>query len=138
MLQVPYPPRTARLDCHMARFLSSLVPLLVLVALSGCGRSVPSPPPVRSGDRSDSRLSPVVTDRPTDAPEGMVWIPGDVFEMGTRDPASKQDEFPPHKVELDGFYIDVHEVTNAEFDRFVAATGFVTAAEKKPDFQFGA
>ncbi|GIS60113.1 MAG: hypothetical protein CM1200mP2_23380 [Planctomycetaceae bacterium] len=64
----------------------------------------------------------------------MVWIPGDVFEMGTRDGGSNQDEFPPHKVELDGFYIDVHEVTNAEFERFVTASGYVTAAEKKPDF----
>jgi formylglycine-generating enzyme required for sulfatase activity len=118
----------------MLRSLSSLIPVVVVVTVVGCGQSAPLTPPVRSGDGSDPRLPPVVTERPAEVPEGMVWIPGDVFEMGTRDGGSNDDEFPPHKVELDGFYIDVYEVTNAEFDRFVTASGYVTAAEKKPDF----
>jgi formylglycine-generating enzyme required for sulfatase activity len=64
----------------------------------------------------------------------MVWISGGQFEMGTRDGTGGPDEFPPHEVELDGFWMDIHEVTNREFGRFVEATGYVTAAEKKPDF----
>jgi len=118
----------------MLRCFSALIPVVAMVTVVGCAQSTSSTPPVRTGDGSDSGLPPVVTERPGDAPEGMVWIPGDVFEMGTRDGGSKQDEFPPHKVELDGFYIDVFEVTNAEFERFVTASGYVTAAEKKPDF----
>ncbi len=118
----------------MLRSLFSLIPVVVLVTVGGCAQSTPLTPPVRTGGGSDSRLPPVVTERPADVPEGMAWIPGDVFEMGTRDGGSNDDEFPPHKVELDGFYIDVYEVTNAEFDRFVTASGYVTAAEKKPDF----
>ena len=34
---------------------------------------------------------------------------------------------------VDGFYIDRHEVTNAQFGRFVAATGYVTVAEHVPE-----
>ena len=95
----------------MLRSLFSLIPIVALVTVAGCAQSTSSTPPVRTGDGADSGLPPVVTESPGDVPEGMVWIPGDVFEMGTRDGGSNQDEFPPHKVELDGFYIDVHEVT---------------------------
>jgi formylglycine-generating enzyme required for sulfatase activity len=38
------------------------------------------------------------------------------------------DGRPVHRVELDGFWIDRTEVTNAEFARFVDATGCVTTA----------
>lgn len=64
------------------------------------------------------------------APEGMVWIPGGEFQMG--DPEFP-DAKPVHKVVLDGFWMDRTEVTNAEFARFVEATGYVTVAEQKPD-----
>lgn len=43
------------------------------------------------------------------------------------------EEAPAHKVAVDGFWIDQHVVTNAEFARFVAATGHVTLAEKAAD-----
>lgn len=61
----------------------------------------------------------------------MVWIPGGSFWMGSRD--GHPDEQPVHKVTLDGFWMDKTEVTNAEFERFVRATGYVTVAERKPD-----
>jgi formylglycine-generating enzyme len=43
------------------------------------------------------------------------------------------EEAPVHAVELDGFWIDEHPVTVAEFRRFVKATGYVTCAERKPE-----
>ena len=43
------------------------------------------------------------------------------------------EEAPVHTVELDGFWIDEHLVTVAEFRRFVKATGHVTNAERTPD-----
>ena len=110
------------------------VSLIMLLVVAGCGDPSPAPPPVRSSGGSAAGLSPVVIDPPGEPPAEMAWIPGGAFEMGTRDPSGKPDEFPPHTVELDGFYMDTHEVTNREFRRFVEATGFVTAAEKKPDF----
>lgn len=43
------------------------------------------------------------------------------------------EERHEHPVELDSFLIDRHEVTNVQFARFVAATGYVTTAEREPD-----
>lgn len=62
--------------------------------------------------------------------EGMVWIPAGVFTMGSPDGAP--DEQPLHQVELDGFWMDAHEVTNRQFQAFVNATAYVTTAEQPP------
>ena len=66
--------------------------------------------------------------------EGMVWVPGGEFTMGTDDAQSYVHERPAHRVRVDGFWMDETEVTNAQFARFVDATGYVTVAEKKPDW----
>ena len=60
----------------------------------------------------------------------MVWIPGGKFKMGSMD---FPDAMPIHIVELDGFWMDAHEVTNAQFARFVEATGYQTVAERALD-----
>src|SRR5213596_1761552 len=65
-------------------------------------------------------------------PSGMVWIPGGEFTMGTNDPEASPAERPAHRVRLDGFWIDSTDVTNADFRRFVEATGYLTTAEKAP------
>jgi sulfatase modifying factor 1 len=59
----------------------------------------------------------------------MVWIAGTTFEMGSEDPAFR-DSQPVHQVTVDGFWMDEHEVTNAEFAAFVNATGYVSVAER--------
>ena len=68
-------------------------------------------------------------------PPGMVWVPGGRFVMGGEFAESRVDEGPPHVVQVSGFYIDAYEVTNTRFAEFVAATGYVTTAEKKPDIE---
>jgi formylglycine-generating enzyme required for sulfatase activity len=60
----------------------------------------------------------------------MVWIPAGEFSMGCED-AEMRDARPFHRVALDGFWMDKTEVTNAEFARFVKATGYVTLAERQ-------
>lgn len=67
--------------------------------------------------------------------DGMVWIAGGEFLMGATDNEGRPDEYPQHKVKLDGFWMDVNEVTNADFKKFVTATGYVTTAEKAPDWE---
>ncbi len=67
--------------------------------------------------------------------EGMVWIPGGTFMMGGDNDQADPDEFPKHQVKLDGFWMDATEVTNAEFREFVEATGYITIAERKPDWE---
>ncbi|MEJ2502189.1 MAG: formylglycine-generating enzyme family protein [Gemmatimonadota bacterium] len=61
----------------------------------------------------------------------MVWIPGGSFVMGSDH--HYPEEAPAHRVAVDGFWIDEHTVTNAEFHRFVEATGHVTVAERPVD-----
>src|SRR5262245_56219315 len=72
---------------------------------------------------------------PSDVPPGMVWIPGGQFTMGTDDTNSLASERPAHRVKLDGFWMDEHDVTNAEFRKFVEATNYVTTAEKPVDWE---
>jgi formylglycine-generating enzyme required for sulfatase activity len=67
---------------------------------------------------------------PGQAPEGMVWIPGGVFHMGSEDFPDAQ---PIHKVYVDGFWMDKTEVTNEQFAKFAKATGYVTVVERWPD-----
>lgn len=55
--------------------------------------------------------------------------------MGGDDPLARPDESPRHRVRVDGFYIDVHEVTNAQFAEFVRATGYRTVAERPVDWE---
>jgi sulfatase modifying factor 1 len=61
----------------------------------------------------------------------MAWIPGGTFRMGSD--RHYPEEAPAHDVTVDGFWMDRHTVTNAEFRRFVEATGYVTLAERPPD-----
>ncbi|WP_188761434.1 formylglycine-generating enzyme family protein [Sandarakinorhabdus glacialis] len=60
----------------------------------------------------------------------MVAVRGGRFRMGADD--GYPEEAPAHLVEVDDFLIDSCAVTNAEFARFVAATGHVTVAEMVP------
>ena len=69
-----------------------------------------------------------------DAPEGMVWIPEGTFQMGSVGPLAGPQEGPVHPVRVSGFWIDAHEVTNDAFAAFVAATSYVTVAERPVDW----
>ena len=83
---------------------------------------------------------PNKNNQPASVPEGMAWIPGGEFSMGGVNPVGikdggheqMNDARPVHRVYVDGFYMDATEVTNAEFAKFVKATGYVTVAEQKP------
>jgi formylglycine-generating enzyme required for sulfatase activity len=60
----------------------------------------------------------------------MAWVSGGEFTMGTDDPEAAPAEHPAHRVRVDGFWMDVTEVTNAQFRRFAEATGYLTTAER--------
>jgi formylglycine-generating enzyme required for sulfatase activity len=65
------------------------------------------------------------------APTGTHWVPGGVFAMGSEE--FYPEEQPVRRAAVDGFWIDEHPVTAAEFRRFVRKTGHVTVAERPPD-----
>src|SRR5262245_17359288 len=64
-------------------------------------------------------------------PDGMCWIPGGEFAMGSA--GFYAAERPVRRVEVDGFWLDERPVTAAEFRRFVRETGDVTVAERPLD-----
>jgi formylglycine-generating enzyme len=69
-----------------------------------------------------------------------VWIPGGEFSIGAAEMPGMNtvgmeattDSRPIHRVYVDGFWMDTTEVTNAQFAKFVDATGYVTVAERTP------
>ncbi|MEM6885935.1 MAG: formylglycine-generating enzyme family protein [Verrucomicrobiota bacterium] len=71
----------------------------------------------------------------TPAEMEMVWIPGGTYVMGTNDPTAQVNERPEREVTLDGFWMDTTPVTNHQFQQFVEATGYVTIAERKLDWE---
>lgn len=66
-----------------------------------------------------------------DPVDSMVWLDGGTFVMGSDHHYA--EEKPARRVRVDGFWISPHPVTNAEFARFQAATGYVTVAERPLD-----
>ncbi len=69
---------------------------------------------------------------PGDPPfKNMVWIPGGKFMMGSN--RHYPEEAPVHQATVAGFWMDQYLITNADFTRFVEATGHVTVAEHAPD-----
>ncbi len=66
---------------------------------------------------------------------GMTYISGSTFMMGGDNKQAGADEYPKHSVQVDAFWIDVTEVTNAQFQKFVEAMDYITTAERKPDWE---
>ena len=66
----------------------------------------------------------------------MIRLPGGMFAMGS-DP-HYAEEGPSRRVTVQPFWIDSHELTNAEFTRFVRATDYITVAEQVPPHVTGA
>ena len=64
-------------------------------------------------------------------PAGMIALPGGTFRMGSDQ--HYREEAPAHRVTIDAFAIDAATVTNAQFATFIAATGYVTVAERPLD-----
>src|SRR4051794_34266077 len=86
----------------------------VFVGFAACGATTPP-----------SERPEAVALRPNPsgpAPTGMVLVPGGVYAIGSE--TGDADERPVHRVALDPFFVDATEVTNADFARFVAATGY--------------
>jgi len=68
-------------------------------------------------------------------PEGMAWVPGGGFLMGSDSKLAQANEKPAHQARVPGFWMDRQHVTNAQFRRFVEATGYRTTAELPPDWE---
>lgn len=89
----------------------------------------------RHKEQQVTAATPELPPAPAAAPvesSKMAYVPAGSFLMGTNDPAFP-DAQPVHQVSVKGFRMDEHEVTNAEYEKFVLAAGYITVAERKPD-----
>jgi formylglycine-generating enzyme required for sulfatase activity len=96
---------------------------LAVRVVRDCFQSAPPPPPEEVAQVSTARP-------PGPAPEGMVWVPGGSFWMGSEE---FPDAEPVHIVHVGGLWMDRTEVTNEQFAAFVKATEYVTVAERRPN-----
>ncbi len=67
--------------------------------------------------------------------EGMILIEGGTFQMGGNNEQARPDELPRHETKVNSFWMDQTEVTNAQFQKFVTATGYKTIAERAIDLE---
>ena len=114
----------------------SIALAVVLTAGAACNSKPDSPAgqhPASAPTPADATSAAAVhvntAGAPGPAPSGMVWVPGGTFWMGCED-CGMPDALPVHLVAIDAFWMDSAPVTNAEFERFVKATGYVTVAER--------
>jgi formylglycine-generating enzyme required for sulfatase activity len=107
------------------------------------GAKLLPPSSVMTAAALEPAFAPTIEEKspaPEKAPAGMVWVPGGEFSMGAQHAhdmnevgmQATQDSRPIHRVYVHGFFMDRTDVTNAEFARFVKATGYITVAERKP------
>lgn len=90
-------------------------------------------PATPSTDAASAAAAKVnATPAPGRAPAGMVWVPGGTFWMGCEN-CGMPDALPVHLVAVEGYWMDRTPVTNAEFEKFVKATGYTTVAERPLD-----
>ena len=112
------------------RGLVSGLAVVMLAGLAACGAQ---PPAGKTAAALDHK--PCLTALPpaghAPATDGMVLVRGGAFQMGAK--PMRPEEGPPRLTKVGAFWIDRTEVTNADFARFVAATGYVTLAERPLD-----
>lgn len=98
----------------------------LIAALAACAPAAVE----REAAASCAAIAPIAGER-----DGMVWIPAGDVVIG--EGAGHPEEEPNYRTHVDGFWLDRHEVTNAQFAAFVAATNYVTEAERAPPEQGG-
>lgn len=123
----------------MIKMKNILLGLCFILAISSCQNDTVSKntqkAPLTSQKAIMDSLAPRIVMRSDTNTEGMVWIPAGAYLMGGDNEQAAADEYPKHPVTLNGFWIDVTEVTNAQFRKFVEATQYVTVAERIPQWE---
>ncbi|MGF1558006.1 MAG: formylglycine-generating enzyme family protein [Flavobacteriaceae bacterium] len=118
---------------------------LMLLLMAGCkeGQKQGSSKEKSSNEKaSEEPIEPqmiILTEAPENiqTPKGMVWIPGASFLQGavSHDKMAMGHEKPAIPVMVNGFFMDISEVTNGDYQKFVDATGYMTVAEREIDWE---
>jgi len=109
-----------RMNLVYFRQTSCSILIAFVISSAGCNKS---------GNQPDKPFHVVNSNAASSSPDSeMVHLKGGTFKMGTSE--GFPYEAPVHEVQIKGFWMDRHEVTNSEFERFVLATGYRTEAER--------
>ncbi len=102
----------------------SILSFIILIVIVACKKEA-------------NKSTEIKNQKEFNSPDGMVWVNGKTFLQGAKesDIYAMSREKPAHKVTVDGFFIDITEVTNKQFKKFVDATKYVTVAERKIDWK---
>ena len=114
--------------------------LLVFPVLFSCNKKSVDTEKITNIDRKSEKQTIENKETiPVNKEPGMVWVPGGTFYMGTDEECESMCQIGGlttdckiHQVYVDGFWMDEHEVTNAQFEAFIKATGYKTIAEIIP------
>ncbi|MGA8853338.1 MAG: SUMF1/EgtB/PvdO family nonheme iron enzyme, partial [Christiangramia sp.] len=112
--------------------------IFILISCDGNKKSSPiqaveQKPEVETGDYHKDYLkeiSYIKTSADSASTKGMVKLQGGSYMMGGNSSQARQDEYPRHRENIKPIWVDETEVTNAEFQKFVKETGYVTTAER--------
>lgn len=108
----------------------ALVLLLAVRQWPAANAAATAPAPAKLGSEADCRrYGGLPSGFGREPLAGMQWIPAGRHRLGSA--RGYAEERNGAEVEIDGFWIDRTEVSNAQFAAFVAATGHVTAAERQ-------
>jgi oligopeptide transport system ATP-binding protein len=99
----------------------ALIGLLLYVAAKFAGGST-TPPPAVTQQNANANNGPQTPEGAQNPPPGMAYIPGGTFKMGRNDGAVYDK--PAHDVTVRPFFMDIYEVTNEEYAKFIQATGY--------------
>ncbi|MBI5116918.1 SUMF1/EgtB/PvdO family nonheme iron enzyme [Candidatus Poribacteria bacterium] len=129
ILQVESWKRVFQIRAIGAAGLFAVVLAALIWLLSTVGKSSPPSTDLKQAETSETPAGQATTEpsgeslppQPANTPENMVYVPGGDFIMGSESEFS--DQRPRHKVNLSAYFIDIYEVTNAEYEKFVEATG---------------
>ncbi|PKV49536.1 formylglycine-generating enzyme required for sulfatase activity [Aquimarina sp. MAR_2010_214] len=117
---------------YCKRYRKETLLLIFLTIIASCKKEQE---PKKAKKTSTTQQTQIIKNLPEEItiPEGMVWIPGGKFSQGAveNDSMIMKHETPAHSVSVDGFFMDITEVTNAQFKKFVDATNYITVAERE-------
>ncbi|RLJ65585.1 formylglycine-generating enzyme required for sulfatase activity [Lacinutrix venerupis] len=120
-------------------FLTYILPTLIILVLTSCREEKKQDKILQSPFEMAIKQKALIIDKPENinTPEGMVWVKGKTFTQGAKagDKFAMMREKPAHQVSVDGFFIDITEVTNKQFTAFVNATKYITVAERPIDWE---
>lgn len=119
--------------------INSCLFIIMCLSISSCKDEKKERPKENNTTKTEKRATSIIVEKPNGiiTPDGMVWVKGKTFTQGAKnkDEYAMPREKPAHEVSVDGFFIDITEVTNKQFKDFVDATKYVTVAERPIDWE---